>query len=175
MPEKESSQNEALVDSEGDNFDIKENTRKEEDLSKADPGWDKPDADGISAKVHRGKTKSTKKEMREKDESGDASLDKVNSLEKPSQSPEYSFAGSQKIDKEKLDPDEKSGNKNEPNSELNRGDLKLEQDKEENPSTKINGDPAKSSEAELLESGPSANSDLVSEQNTAASSSEDRN
>ena len=66
MPEKESSQNEAFVDSERNNSDGKENTRKEKDLSKADLGWDKPDADGISAKVHRGKAKSTKKEMREK-------------------------------------------------------------------------------------------------------------
>ena len=175
MPEKESSQNEALVDSDTDNSDGKENIGNEVDLSKAEDGWDKPNADGISAKVHRGKIKSTKKEMKEKDESGDGSLDKINSLEKPSQSPEYAAAGSQKTDKEKLDLDEKSVNKNKTNSELNKGDLKLEQDKEENPRTKVNRDPTKSSEAELLESGVSAENDLVSEQNTVASSSEDRN
>ena len=152
MPEKESSQNEALVDSDTDNSDGKENIGNEVDLSKAEDGWDKPNADGISAKVHRGKIKSTKKEMKEKDESGDGSLDKINSLEKPSQSPEYAAAGSQKIDKEKLDLDEKSVNKNKTNSEFNKGDLKLEQDKEENPRTKVNRDPTKSSEAELLES-----------------------
>ena len=74
--------------------------------------------------------------MKEKD-SGDGSLDKINSL-KTSQSPEYAAAGSQKTDKEELDLDEKSVNKNKTNSELNKGDLKLEQDKEENPRTKVN-------------------------------------